>query len=83
MVIRMRMPMVVGVNAEDARRDQAYMEALLERGQHPQAPAVRLSKAADGFWYVDVRRTATGAFSSDSRHASLDEALERVQEVAR
>lgn len=52
------------------------------RALAPCAPAVRLSMAADGFWYVDLRRTPTGAFRSDSRHASLDDAIDRVREVA-
>lgn len=54
----------------------------METANNDQAPAVRLSKASDGLWYVDVRRTATGAFRSDSRHGTLDDALERVRSVA-
>lgn len=82
---------MVAMNAEETRRDREEMAARLscDQGACQSAPAVRLSKASDGLWYVDVRRTATGAFRSDSRHGTLDDALERVrtafavQEVAR
>ena len=67
------------LSANESRRGARDHAAL--QGQHA-APAVRLSKASDGLWYVDVRRTATGASCSDSRHASLDEALERMRAVA-
>lgn len=71
---------MVAMNAEETRRDREEMAARLSSEQG--SPAVRLSKARDGFWYVDLRRKATGAFRCDSRHASLDRALDRVREVA-
>ena len=46
------------------------------------AASLRLTRAEDGHWYLDVRRATSAAFRSDSRHASIDEALERVKEVA-
>lgn len=65
-----------------AAEDAAALLPGEGRALAPSAPAVRLSIGADGFWYLDVRRTAAGAFRSDSRHASIDEALARVKEVA-
>lgn len=54
----------------------------MQTANNDQAASVRLTRAEDGHWYLDVRRATSAAFRSDSRHASLDEALERVRAVA-
>lgn len=54
----------------------------MDTANNDQAASVRLTRAEDGHWYLDVRRARSAAFRSDSRHASLDEALERVRAVA-
>ena len=53
----------------------------MENTNSPQPVSVRLTRADDGHWYVDVRRSSAGVYRSDSRHASLDEALDRVRLV--
>ncbi len=46
------------------------------------AASLRLTRAEDGHWYLDVRRATSAVYRSDSRHASIDEALERVKALA-
>ena len=41
--------------------------------------SVRITEAEDGHYYLDVRRKAGLAFRADSRHSSLDAALERAR----
>lgn len=43
------------------------------------AASVRITLADDGHYYLDVRRKAGLAFRADSRHSSLDAALERAR----
>lgn len=54
----------------------------MEAASNDQAASLRLTRAEDGHWYLDVRRATSAAFRSDSRHASIDEALERVKALA-
>lgn len=54
----------------------------METANNDPAASIRLTRAEDGHWYLDVRRATSAAFRSDSRHASLDDAIDRVREVA-
>lgn len=43
--------------------------------------AYRINLGLDGFWYLDAKATPSGNYKGDSRHATLDKALERIREL--
>lgn len=43
------------------------------------AAGVRITLADDGNYYIDVRKRTGAGFRADSRHSSLDAALERAR----
>lgn len=43
--------------------------------------AIRINVGSDGFYYLDVRYAGCASFKPASRHATLDEVLQRAKEV--
>lgn len=43
--------------------------------------AIRINVGADGFYYLDVREAGCASFKPASRHATLDEVMQRAKEV--
>jgi len=43
--------------------------------------AYRINLGLDGFWYLDAKATPNGTYKGESRHATLDGALNRIREL--